>query len=334
MIINLISESQYFPTLWGGTHTAFLTNVSMLRARKVEVRINSWRRADIVHVHTFGLFSLFKLITNRSTVVTTHMLPETLVGTFKGEKYWFGYFKKYMKFFYNNADLVVALTPQAKDYLEKLGVRSKIVIIPNPVDTYKFRQDMSLKEIGRKVLKLDKASFIVLAVGHFIKRKGVDDFILLAKQMPSLIFVWAGGRTTSSFGSEGKVEKSLDKNMPNNLIITGNTTYDKMPAFYNSADVFLLPSYQEVAPMTVIEAAACGVPVILRDLPQYKTLYENSYLFGKNVDEFENAINSLKNDNILYTEMSAKSKLLSEKFSFERIANVLIEQYQALISSR
>jgi 1,2-diacylglycerol-3-alpha-glucose alpha-1,2-galactosyltransferase len=59
-----------------------------------------------------------------------------------------------------------------------------------------------------------------------------------------------------------------------------------MPLIYAAADLMLFPSYQENCPLSPIEAAACGMPVIYRDIEEYKSLYTNSYLKAGNTVEF------------------------------------------------
>ncbi|MEK0397370.1 glycosyltransferase, partial [Lactobacillus delbrueckii] len=56
---------------------------------------------------------------------------------------------------------------------------------------------------------------------------------------------------------------------PANLDFTGIMPRETMIDYYNMADVFLLPSYEELFPMSVLEAFATGTPVMVRDLELY-----------------------------------------------------------------
>lgn len=51
-----------------------------------------------------------------------------------------------------------------------------------------------------------------------------------------------------------------------------------MPQFYQLGDVMLLPSYDELFPMTVLEAMSCGKPILLRDLSLYQVILDGYYL--------------------------------------------------------
>lgn len=51
-----------------------------------------------------------------------------------------------------------------------------------------------------------------------------------------------------------------------------------MPQLYQLGDVMLLPSYDELFPMTVLEAMSCGKPILLRDLSLYQVILDGYYL--------------------------------------------------------
>jgi 1,2-diacylglycerol-3-alpha-glucose alpha-1,2-galactosyltransferase len=69
---------------------------------------------------------------------------------------------------------------------------------------------------------------------------------------------------------------------------------EKMNRVYNMADVFLLPSYEELFPMTILEAMSCQVPVIVRNLPIYNNILFDYCLRGEDKDEFGYQLEELK----------------------------------------
>ena len=103
-----------------------------------------------------------------------------------------------------------------------------------------------------------------------------------------------------------------------------------MAMYYHSADALPCPSHGEIASMVIIEAAACGLPLILRDLPEYQELYNGSYIPCKNNSEFKNALKKLNSDKSFYKEMVGKSKQLVNNFSPEKLGLLLFEQYKEL----
>ena len=92
------------------------------------------------------------------------------------------------------------------------------------------------------------------------------DFFALAKRMPDVEFIWAGG---FSFGkiSDGyeEIKKEME-HLPENVRMLGLLDREVMNEVYNMADVMFLPSYEELFPMTILEAISQGLPVITTDV--------------------------------------------------------------------
>jgi len=329
MIVNMISESEYF-TKGHGVHTAFINIVDMLREKGVEVWINSRQKTDIIHIHTIGPYSLYKTFTNNPVVISAHVIPSSFIGSLKGSQYWLPAASVYLRIFYNRADLVLAVAPKVKDELIKIGVQRRIGIFPNPINQKIFKEDAGLREAGRQKIGVTKSDFVVLGVGQIQPRKGFDDFWEVAKNLPKIKFVWSGGKPFKQFTASSK-ETKIGKNQPQNLSIAGPFGYENMPSIYNAADVFFLPSYQENAPMAVIEAGSCGLPLVLRDLTEYKVLYHEGYLAASTNPSFRAAILGLYDDKKLYKQVKEEGRNLSIKFSFDMQGDSLIQYYQGLL---
>ncbi|HEX8932547.1 MAG TPA: glycosyltransferase [Patescibacteria group bacterium] len=332
MTINIISESVFFPKRFGGIHTAFLNNIKMFQADKeIKVVVNSWQKTEITHVHSLWPFGVLMLITHKPSIISSHILPETFIGSYKGGSLLQIFMKYYLRFAYNRASLVIALTEKAKEQLRSLGVTSRIEIVPNPVNPEVFHKDNKLREAGRKEYNLDPEQFVVLGAGNIIPRKGIEDFIEVAKLFPNMIFIWVGGKPFLNAISATINMQQVLKEIPSNIIFVEQVVYEKMPLIYNLADAFFFPSHQEVAPMSVIEAAACGLPLLLRDLPEYRSLYQTGYCSGSEIKEFAANIEKLQKNKTFYAEKSKASYELAQKFSYETIKNKLLNLYQSLL---
>jgi len=107
-----------------------------------------------------------------------------------------------------------------------------------------------------------------------------------------------------------------------------------MPAVYAAADVMLFTSYQENCPLAPIEAAACGMPVVFRNIVEYKSLYHNSYLKAKNTNEFIEITNRLKENKAFYEEGLRISSSLISQFDHQTIREKLLNIYQKLDSTK
>ena len=328
--INMLSSAD--KVAGQGVGSAYLEQVNLVRegaSDLFDIYINSHKKCDIVHVHTVDLWNYFKMNKGVS-VCYVHFLPDTLDGSIKLPKFAFNVFKKYVTKFYNKADHLVVVNPIFIDDLVKFGIkREKITYIPNYVSREKFyKKDAS--DI-RKKYNISDDAFVVLGVGQVQTRKGVVDFIDVANKMPDTTFVWCGG---FSFGriTDGYEElKKIYENPPKNVIFTGIVPREEMNDMYNMADVLFMPSYNELFPMSILEAINSSKPLLLRDLDLYKDILFEKYLKGTNNDEFVSKLNDLKNDKKIYNKYSKLSNEISEFYSKEHVLEIWKEFYQSIV---
>ena len=145
--VNLISESVF--TVQGhGVHTAFIEMENLLAKQpSINLLVNQRhaRGVDITHFHTFGFFALRRLLSRHAgkKVISAHVVPDSLVGSIAGAKVWIRLFKHYLRWFYNQADLVIAVSPYTNDELIKLGIKSRITVLPNSIDTAQYHTPAS-----------------------------------------------------------------------------------------------------------------------------------------------------------------------------------------------
>ena len=168
---------------------------------------------------------------------------------------------------------------------------------------------------------------MVLGAGQVQTRKGVLDFVNVAKEMPDVQFVWAGG---FSFGriTDGYEElKKLQENPPKNCKFLGIVPREEMVDLYNMADVLFVPSYNELFPMTILEAVNLHVPLVLRDLDLYKDILFDRYMHADDNEGFKKCLLELKNNSDVYAKYQNESRLLSEFYSKEHVLNMWREFY-------
>ncbi len=103
-----------------------------LPPERFAVRVNSLRRADIVHCHTVEPWNLFFMkFLCKTSVVHCHFLPETLNGSLRLPGWFSRLFARYVIHFYKAADRIVAVSPYYVTKLTELGIeREKITYIP------------------------------------------------------------------------------------------------------------------------------------------------------------------------------------------------------------
>ena len=336
--INMLSKADSVEGQ--GVGSAYLEQVGLLKegaSDVFDIVINDKNDADIVHVHSINPNFYFKMKNTKGvSVCYVHFLPHTLDGSIKLPKPIFNIFKKYVIKFYNNADHLVVVNPIFIKDLEKYNIkREKITYIPNYVSKDNFyKKSKKEKDNIRSELGISKDSFVVLGVGQIQTRKGVLDFVSVAKSLPDITFVWCGG---FSFGkiTDGYDElKQIYENPPSNLKFLGIVPRDKMNDMFNMADLLFMPSYNELFPMAILEAVNIGIPLLLRDLDLYEDILFKKYLSGNNNDEFVLCIKKLSSDSKFYQKYSKLSDEISDYYSKENILKIWIKFYQDILKEK
>jgi len=102
---------------------------------------------------------------------------------------------------------------------------------------------------------------------------------------------------------------------------------------YNAADLFLFTSRQENCPLAPMEAAASGLPVIYRDLPEYAQLYEYPYLKARTTAEFVRLTKKMARNEHFRLKGQWMSRILLMQFEEEAIRKKLIALYQDVLQT-
>ena len=224
-----------------------------------------------MHYHTINpeFYAMRQLSRGRSVSVGyVHFLPETLDKSLKLPDHIRDIFYRYVIRFYKSMDYLVTVNPYFIGELEKYGIsREKVTYIPNFVSEEQFYPlPPEEKAALREKYGIPEGKFIVFCAGLLQRRKGFFDYIELARRMPDVLFLWAG---SLAFGliSDGHDEiKAILENPPENFRLLGLVERERMNELYNLTDLMLLPSFEELFPMTILEAMNCHAPILLRDL--------------------------------------------------------------------
>lgn len=309
--INMLSHAD---SVQGhGVLTAHDEQVELVRTElsdEFSVLENAWKPCDITHFHTINPGLLLRLPGSKlkgKAVGYVHFLPETMDRSIRLCPVARAVFYRYIIWFYKRMDYLVTVNPYFIGRLAAYGVDpARVTYIPNFVSEKKF---FRLPEETRRALRLDRGldpeRFTVVCAGQLQKRKGVFDFAEIARAMPELQFVWAGDYTFGKL-SDGREEiAELIRTAPQNVHFTGLIPHDKMNELYNLADVMFLPSYDELFPMTILEAMNCRVPILLRDLSLYEGILSGYYLKGHRSGDFVRELTRLRDEPTYYEDAAS-----------------------------
>ncbi len=336
MKINVCSETKILNMKGEGVNTAFLNCVELIKENKdIEVFINNEGVGDIMHSHSYGPYYFLRGLKYKGRkVYTVHVTPDSINGSIPAAKFLLPIVKWYFKQVYSYANVCIAISPMVEKAIKDLGVKTDVIVINNPILVNNWKRTDELRKKGRAILGLKENEFCVLGVGQLESRKGCNDFIEVAKQIPNAQFRWIGGRP---FGKMTEGVKRLEKQIsqaPPHVKFAGLFSLEDMPCLYAAGDMMLFASYQENCPLAPIEAAASGMPVIYRNIPEYKLLYNHEYLNADNNDEFVNLVNLLMVDNDEYKRGIEISSKLITQFDKNNIREKLINVYSDLLNSQ
>lgn len=324
--INMLSSAD--KVKGQGVGSAYLEQLALVQNgldSSYLVEVNKLDCADIMHYHTIDLKHYlsvpFAKAKGSSTVGAVHFLPETVEGSLQLPKLTTKVFYKYIISFYKKMDHLVTVNPNFIDKLEAYGIpRSKVTYIPNFVSKEKFyKMDETAKKEVRQKHGIDENKFVVLCAGQLQVRKGIFDFIEIAKAMPEVQFIWAGGFSFGNITSGYKEVKEILECPPDNVKFTGIVDRTVMNELYNIANVLFLPSYSELFPMIILEAMNCNTPILLRDIDVYPRILFDYYIKGNSNEEFIEAIRALKDDPAFRQKYINKSLEGSLYYSKEHI---------------
>lgn len=140
----------------------------------------------------------------------------------------------------------------AEDYYRRVAFERSVKIIPNGVDARMYHMPLVEKRnYLRQQFALKADQPVLLFVGRFVSKKGLEVIRRLAMLLPGWRF-WLAGR--------GPIDPA--KWLLPNVHVFHDRTAESLAELYQSADLLVLPSYGEGFPLVIQEAMACGLPVM------------------------------------------------------------------------
>jgi glycosyltransferase involved in cell wall biosynthesis len=232
-------------------------------------------------------------------------------------------------------DLFVAITEAARRALLLESVpNEKIVVQPVGVNRHVFRPTVRDESLLREWAVPDGWT-TVLYCGRLIREKGVLDLVRAMATLPRTVLVLAGvGPERSRLESA-----ALALGVHNQLRFVGGVPYGEMSRLYSAADVFCLPSvstpyWQEQFGMVLVEAMACGIPVVTTATGSIPEVVGNSAVVVPPYapDAIADAIAGLIDDRQRGAALVESGlQRVSERYDAARVAVSLGEIYEGLL---
>jgi phosphatidylinositol alpha-mannosyltransferase len=204
-------------------------------------------------------------------------------------------------------------------------------IIPNGVDIDHFSPDVT------PIDKFGDGKLNILFVSRLEKRKGLNYLIKafrrVKQEIPNsrLIIVGPGTRLRR------KYEKQVVRSGLKDVIFTGLVSYEELPRYYKTADVFCAPATgRESFGIILLEAMATGKPIVASNIDGYASVVthnvEGLLVPPGNEEMLARALVSLLTDRALRQEMGAKGRAKALEYSWERVAQNVLNYYVRVLS--
>lgn len=217
----------------------------------------------------------------------------------------------------------ICVSSKSKDESISNGLIMKgtpILVAPNSINDKIFQKIDRSK--CRKELGLNDNDFVVAFTGAFSERKGV---LRLDKALKRI----ADPNIKAIFIGSGDLQPNYI-----NIIFKDRIDNIKIPQLLNAADIFVLPTLNEGCCNAIVEAMACGLPVISSNLPFNLDILDdrNGKLIDPlNISEIADAIKKFKDDDMYRLECSERALMVAEELTIsKRAAKILdfIERYK------
>ena len=286
-----------------GLGKAIKHQMKALENENIEYTLNPEDDYDILHINTYFLKS-YRLAKKakkkgKKIVYHAHSTEEDYKNGFILAKQTSKLFKKWLIKCYSLGDVIVTPTLYSKKLLEGYkGLEGKkIYAISNGIEIEFFEKDEKLGKKFRKDYGFSDKDKVVVGIGLYIERKGIVDFVELAKRMPEYKFIWFGYSPLAA--ATAPVRKAVGTKLPN-LFFPGYVEQEVIKGAMSGANLYIFPTLEETEGIPIIEACACKQNAIVRDIPIFEGWLEDgkNVYKAKDVNEFEEKIKGILEGNL------------------------------------
>jgi phosphatidylinositol alpha-mannosyltransferase len=301
--------------------------ISLQLASKIKAVLEQ-ERFDIVHLHE-------PLMPMLCTTVL-RLSPTANIGTFHachgrpGYNFAKPFGKWLLKRWFRRLHGKIAVSKPATEFARE-HFPGYYNIIPNGVDIDHFSPDVAPIE------KFNDGKLNILFVSRLEKRKGlnylIEAFKRVQQEIPNsrLIIVGPGTRLRR------KYEKQVSRDGLKDVIFTGLVSYEELPRYYKTADVFCAPATgRESFGIILLEAMATGKPIVASSIEGYASVVthnvEGLLVPPGDAEMLARALVSLLTDQALRQEMGAKGRTKALEYSWEKVAQNVLNYYCRVLS--
>jgi glycosyltransferase involved in cell wall biosynthesis len=231
------------------------------------------------------------------------------------------------------ADYFVAITTGIAEELKSQGINpGSIASIPNSVDTFKFQPISPIeRQRLRQKLVIPNKRIIITYTGRLVSYKGLPLLLRVAETIqstfPEVGFVLVGSGGVDMHNCEAELKKFVkEKGLEESIYFSGEV--GNVHEYLQASDIFVFPSEEDAFPLALVEAMACGLPVIstpVGGIQEIITDRQNGLLVqARDGQQLYQAISGLLRDPALSVSLgTAAVQTVQERYS----AGTIIQRY-------
>jgi len=241
------------------------------------------------------------------------------------------YFQAVAELCIPSAELVITVSEFSRqDILRFLGVAAEKIRVVHQPAARRFCLPVSEKDMARVRVQYRLPARFVLYVGSLEPRKNTDGLLEALTALPKVQLVLVG-RVQEDYDVEGSIARlGLAGRVRRLSYVRG----EDLPALYALADVFVFPSLYEGFGLPVLEAMACGCPVVCSSATSLPEVGGKAVLYAdpSSPQELATQIGRLLDSGELRDTLGERGRHRAAEFSHQRYATELLGIYQEFVS--
>ena len=302
-----------------------------LRENNIPYTRNPRDDYDIAHINVWGPVSYFVAKSARrkgkKVVYHAHSTEEDFRNSFIFTNQLAPLVKKWLIKCYKTGDIILTPTPYSKHLLEGYGLKN-IHVISNGVDTNFFSPNPEGAKSFRAQYGYKTTDKIIVGIGLYIKRKGILDFIELAKHFPEYQFIWFGTAPRATIPLE--INRAL-ATAPKNLKFPGHVPAETIRDALSACNCYVFPTLEETEGIPIIEACSVGAPTLIRDIPVFDPWMVDGVNThkAKTLDDFIKKLPLIVDKQL--PDLSNAARQVAEERDIKKVGLELIKLYRSLL---
>lgn len=317
-----------------GIGRAMRHQMTALESAGVDFTIDPHDTYDMVHINTLWAKSkrLLKKCNKKNipVIVHGHSTYEDFRNSFRLWKVMTLWFYPQLTYMYKHAGMIITPTPYSEKLIKGYNLCPDVVNVSNGIELSDYAPDEKKVEAFKKHFNITNQK-VVVGIGFPFERKGLHDFIEVARNHPDVTFIWFG--YLQHILTSLKMLKAI-KHKPDNVIMPGYIDNSIIKGALQYAECLFFPSYEETEGIVVLEALASHCPVLVRDVGVYDPWLVDgkNCLKAKNNSEFSAKLEQIMNsDN---SKMVLEGYKVAEERTLEKVGVKLKKIYEDFYKKR